>query len=154
MKRISSVFLQIVILLLGFGMLAALLYEPTIEGVNANATTLSEIYFDDPFLAYIYFSFVFVFVGLYQAFYLARYMGRMEGYSVQSAAALRTIQYCAYSFAGLIFLAVAYIGIFNRGEDDIAGGVAMGLFLTIVSCGIAIAAKKLERTMQRSIQEV
>ncbi len=139
------------VIALSIGILAALLYEPTIEGVNANATSLSEIYFDDPFLAYIYFSFMFVFVGLYQAFKLVGYMGRSERYSLQSASALRMIEYCAFSFAGLIFLAMAYIALFNHGNDDIAGGVVIGLMLTLVSCGIAVAARMYERKVRKGI---
>ena len=145
MKRASAVFLQIVVVLVGIAVFAALLYEPTVEGVNANATTLYQIYFDDPFLAYIYFSFIAVFLGLYQAFKLVGYIGQGGAYSQQSVQALRTIKYCAMAFAGLIFAAVAYIFIAVRGKDDIAGGVAMGLFMIIVSAVVATAAALFER---------
>ena len=57
MKRGSTTFLQAVILLLGVGVFAFLLWEPNLEGRNVNAT-LFEIYFKDPFLAYIYLAFV------------------------------------------------------------------------------------------------
>jgi hypothetical protein len=69
MKRVSTVFLQSVIVLFGTGLLAVLLWEPQVEGRNVNATQF-EIYFKDPFLAYIYLAFVPAFVGLYQAFKL------------------------------------------------------------------------------------
>lgn len=151
MKRVSIVLLQVVIVALGIAVLAALLYEPTVEGVNANATSLYEIYLDDPFLAYIYFSFIAVFVGLYQAFKLLGYIGRDEGYSLRSAQALRTIKYCSRIFGGLIFSAVAFIVIFNRGEDDIAGGVAVGLFLTVTSLVIAATAAMFERKSRKRI---
>src|SRR3990167_7011741 len=145
MKRASAVFLQIVVVLVGIAVFAALLYEPTVEGVNANATSAYQIYFDDPFLAYIYFSFIAVFVGLYQAFKLLGYIGRDEAYSQKSVQALRTIKYCALSFAGLIFAAVAYIFITMRGTDDIAGGVAMGFFMVLASILVAGAAALFER---------
>jgi hypothetical protein len=67
MKRGSTIFLQVVIALLGVGVLALLLWEPQVEGRNMNAT-LFEIYFKDPFLVYIYLAFVPFFFGLYQAF--------------------------------------------------------------------------------------
>src|SRR3990167_4528230 len=144
-KRVAMIFLQLVIVILGIVVFAALLWEPTVEGVNANATTLYEIYFDDPFLAYIYFSFIAVFVGLYQAFKLLGYIGRDEAYSQQSVQALRTIKYCAMTFAGLIFAAVVYIFITVRGTDDIAGGVAVGLFIIFASIVVATAAALFER---------
>jgi hypothetical protein len=53
MKRSSALFLQAAIVLIGIGALAFLLWEPHIEGRNAHATTF-EIYFKDPFLAYVY----------------------------------------------------------------------------------------------------
>ena len=150
MKRIATIFLQVVVVLIGIVVFAALLWEPTVEGVNANATTLFQIYFDDPFLAYIYFSFIAVFVGLYQAFKLLGYIGRDEAYSQQSVQALRTIKYCALSFAGFVFAAVAYIFIAVRGKDDIAGGVAMGLFMIIVSVVVATAAAIFERKVLKT----
>ena len=149
MKRASIAFLQVAVVLIGIVVFAALLWEPTVEGVNANATTLSQIYFDDPFLAYIYFSFIAVFVGLYQAFKLLGYIGRDEGYSQGSVQALRTIKYCAMTFAGLIFAAVVYIFVAVRGKDDIAGGVAMGLFIISASIVVATAAAMFERFVQR-----
>ena len=46
MKRSSTAFLQIVIVLIGIGALALVLWEPHIEGRNAHATVF-EIYFKD-----------------------------------------------------------------------------------------------------------
>ena len=53
MKKSSTIFLQVVIVLIGIGVLAAMLWEPHLEGRNVHAT-LFEIYFKDPFLAYVY----------------------------------------------------------------------------------------------------
>ena len=53
MKRSSTIFLQVVIVLIGIGALAVMLWEPLIEGRNAHAT-LFQVYFNDPFLAYAY----------------------------------------------------------------------------------------------------
>jgi len=44
MKKISTIFFQAVIVLIGIGTLAFMLWEPHIEGRNAQAT-LFEIYF-------------------------------------------------------------------------------------------------------------
>ena len=67
MKRSSTIFLQVVIVLIGVGALAFMLREPHIEGRNAHVT-LFEIYFKDPFLAYAYIASIPFFVALYQAF--------------------------------------------------------------------------------------
>ena len=64
---VPTIFLQVVIVLIGIGALALMLWEPHIEGRNAHAT-LFEIYFKDPFLAYAYIASIPFFVALYQAF--------------------------------------------------------------------------------------
>src|SRR3954452_6573063 len=125
MKRGSTIFLQVVIVLLGIGVLAALLWEPQVEGRNVHATQF-EIYFKDPFLAYIYLAFVPFFIGLYQAFKMLGYARRDEIFSQRSVRALQIIKYCGLTTAIFILGALAYIFIFIRGRDDIAGGVAMG----------------------------
>ena len=90
MKRGSTIFLQIVILLVGAGVLAFLLWVPQVEGRNVNATQF-EIYFKDPFLAYIYLAFVPFFVGLYQGFKILGYARRDEIFFQGSVRALRII---------------------------------------------------------------
>ena len=150
MKRVSTIFLQAVIVLLGIGVLAALLWEPQVEGRNVNATQF-EIYFKDPFLAYIYIAFVPFFVGLYQAFKMLGYARRDEIFSERSVRALRTIKYCAITTAIFILGAEGYLFIFIRGEDDIAGGVMMGVFIIFVSAVIATAAAVFERILQNAV---
>ena len=150
MRRVSTIFLQVVIVLIGIGVLAALLWEPQVEGRNVHATQF-EIYFKDPFLAYIYLAFVPFFVGLYQAFKILGYARRNEIFSQRSVRALRIIKYCALTTAIFILGAEAYLFIFIRGKDDIAGGVAMGAFIILVSGIIATAAAVFERKLQNSV---
>ena len=150
MKRGSTVFLQVVIVLLGIGLLAALLWEPQVEGRNVNATQF-EIYFRDPFLAYIYLAFVPVFIGLFQLFKLLGYARRDEVFSQRCVRALQIIKYCGIATAVFILGAEAYIFVFVRGTDDIAGGVAMGVFIIFVSAVIATTAAVFERILQTAV---
>jgi hypothetical protein len=46
---------------------------------------------------------------------------------------------------------VAYLFIAARGKDDIAGGVAMGLAMILVSIVIATAAAVFEKRMQNGV---
>src|SRR5205823_8948130 len=150
MKRGSTIFLQVVVALLGVGVLALLLWEPQVEGRNVNATQF-EIYFKDPFLAYIYLAFVPFFVGLTRAFKILGYARRNEIFSQRSVPALRIIKYCALTTALFILGAEAYLFIFMRGKDDIAGGVMMGAFIILVSAIIATTAALFERVLQKSV---
>src|SRR6185369_6989934 len=98
-KRSATVFLQVVIVLIGIGALALLLWEPHLEGRNIHATVF-QIYFNDPFLAYAYIGSISFFVALYQAFKLLGYVGRSDVFSQRSVKALRTIKYCAMTLVG------------------------------------------------------
>lgn len=150
MKKSSIIFLQIVIVALGIGALALMLWEPHIEGRNAHAT-LVEIYFKDPFLAYVYTASIAFFVALYQAFKLLGYIGQNKVFSLNSVKALRTIKYCAIFLVGFIVGAEAYFFIVQRGKDDIAGGVFMGLLIIFGSGMVAIVAKMFERILQNAV---
>jgi MFS superfamily sulfate permease-like transporter len=150
MKYIPTIFLQAVIVALGIGALVFMLWEPHMEGVNANATTLYEIYFDDPFLAYAYVSSIAFFIGLYQVFKLLGYAGQNNMFSQSSVRALRTIKYCAVALVGLVLMPLVYL-VVVRPEDDIAGGVAMGLFLIIGSTVVASAAAVFERALKNTL---
>ena len=149
MKRGLTIFLQVVIALFGVCVFAFLLWEPQLEGRNVHATQF-EIYFKDPFLAYIYLAFVPFFVGLYQAIKLLGYARRDEISLQHSLRALRIIKYCALTTAIFILGAEAYLFIFISGKDDIAGGVMMGAFIILVSAIIATAAAVFERKLQKT----
>ena len=150
MKKSSTIFLQVVIVLIGIGALALMLWEPHLEGRNAHAT-LFQIYFNDPFLAYAYIASIAFFIALNQAFKLLGYVGRSEVFSQHAVKALRTIKYCAMSLVGFLLAAEAYFFIVRRGKDDIAGGVMMGLFMIFVSVIVATVAAVFERTLQSAV---
>jgi hypothetical protein len=149
-RRGSIIFLQLVIVFIGIGALALMLWEPHLEGRNAHAT-LYEIYFKDPFLAYAYLASIAFFVALFQAFTLLGYIGQNKVFSLDSVRALRTIKYCAMALVAMIGAAVAYLFIAVRGKDDIAGGVAMGVVMIFVSAVIATAAAVFERLLQNAV---
>src|SRR5256885_451903 len=151
MKRGSTIFLQLVVVLIGIGALAIMLWEPHVEGRNAHAT-LFEIYFKDPFLAYAYMGSIPFFVALYQAFKLLGCIGQNKVFSLNSVRALRTIKYCAMILIGFIVGAEAYFNTVQRGKgEDIAGGVAIGLVLIFVSVVMATAAAVFERLLQNAV---
>jgi hypothetical protein len=150
LKRSTTIFLQIVIVLVGVGALAFMLWEPHLEGRNAHAT-LFEIYFKDPFLAYAYVASIAFFVALFQAFTLFGSIGRGQLFSLDSVRAVRTIKYCSIALVTLIAAAVAYLFIAVRGRDDIAGGVAIGLLMILVFAVVAAAAAVSQRRLQTAV---
>ncbi len=149
MKRSSTKFLQVVIMLIGIGALAILLGEPHVEGRNAHAT-LFQIYFNDPFLAYAYVASIPFFVALYQAFKVLGYAGQNNVFTPAAVKALRTIKYCAIAIIG--FVAGAEIIILLSNEEDKPGGIVIGILITFGSIVIATAAAMFERILQNAVE--
>jgi amino acid permease len=145
--RRSTIFLQIVVTLVGIGVLAFLIGEPQIEGRNAHAT-LFQIYFEDPFLAVAYPASLPIFVALWQAFQVLARIRRGQAFSAETVRALRIVKYCAAAIACFAVAAAAYLFLVQRSKDDIAGGVAMCLLLIATSATIAAAAEMFERVFQ------
>ena len=149
MNRGASLFLRAVLVLIGIGALALLLWEPHLEGRNAHAT-LFQIYFKDPFLAFVYFASIPFFVGLYQAFKVLGYAGQNKVFSPAAVKALQTIKYCALAIIGFVAVEEFFI-MLNHGSDDPAGGVFMGVLITFGSIVIATAAAMFERILQNAV---
>ena len=149
MKRSLTIFLQVVIVALGIGALALLLWEPHLEGRNAHAT-LFQIYFKDPFLALVYIGSIPFFAALYQAFKVLGYAGQNKVISPEAVKALRTIKYCAIAIIGFVMVEEIFI-MLNHGSDDPAGGVFMGILITSGSVIVATVAAVFERTLQSAV---
>ncbi|MBI4120893.1 MAG: DUF2975 domain-containing protein [Parcubacteria group bacterium] len=151
MKRRSTLFLQAVIVAIGIGVLALMLWEPHLEGRNVNATFFA-IYFKDPFLAYAYTASIAFFVALYQAFKLLGYAGQNKIFSQAAVDALRTIKYCVFITAGAIIAADAYLMIAARSNnEDAAGAVMLGIIATFASIVVGTAAAVFERVLQNAV---
>ncbi|MDB5245035.1 MAG: hypothetical protein JWN90_140 [Parcubacteria group bacterium] len=149
MKKSSTTFLQIVIVLLGIGALALLLLEPRLEGVNAHATN-SQMYLD-PFIMLVYVGSIPFFIALYQSIKVLGYVGRNKVFSPEAVKALRTIKYCALAIIGFVLVEEIYI-MLTHGNDDAAGGIMMGVFITFGSIVIATAAAMFERILRSAVE--
>jgi hypothetical protein len=148
MKRGSILFLRAVLVFIGVGALALLLWEPHIEGRNAHATAF-EIYFKDPFLAYVYVASIALFVALYQAFTVLGYVGQNTMLSPAGVRRLRTIKHCAMVIIG--FVAGAELIIILSRSDDPQGGFFMGVLIAFVSTVVVTAMSVLERIVQNAV---
>lgn len=146
MKQSSAVFCQVVIVLIGMGALGFLLWEPHLEGRNARATTF-EIYFKDPFLAYVYLGSTPFFVALHRAFRLFEHVRRSGAFSRATLAALRTIKHCALAIIGFVVGAAVLILLFGDGEDRPAG-----MFMCLLVIGASGAAATVATLFARKLQ--
>jgi MFS superfamily sulfate permease-like transporter len=149
MKKSSTVFLQVVIVLVGIVALAIMIRFPLTEGRAAHLDLFS--IYADPFLVYGYLASIAFFVALHQAFKLLGYIGHNNVFSLNSVKALRTIKCCAIVLSVLIVMAALYIRIFHAEDDDPAGFIAVSIVTTFISIVIATAAAVFERTLQSAV---
>ena len=150
MKKSSTMFLQVVIVLIGIVVLAIMIRFPQTEGRAANLDLFS--IYADPFIVYMYLASIAFFVALYQAFKLLGYIGQNKVFTLNSVKVFRNIKYCAIILIGFFVGAEGYIFIVSRKvEEDIAGGVMMGIILIFLSAVIATAAAVFERTTQNAV---
>jgi hypothetical protein len=148
MKRSSTIFLQVVVVLIGIGAFAFMLGEPHLEGRNKHAT-LFEIYFKDPFLAYAYIASIPFFVALYQAFKLLGYAGQNRVFSQAAVRALRTIKYCAIAIIGFVAVSVVFMPFSD--PDDRPPGVVMRVLAAFGAIVVATATAMFERILQNAV---
>jgi hypothetical protein len=146
MNRSSTVFLQGVIVLIGVGVLAFMLWVPQVEGRNVNATQF-EVYFKDPLLAYAYIASIPFFMALFQAIKLLGYARQNQVFSPAAVKALRTIKYCAIAIIGFVVGSVAFMPF---GEPEPPGVVMRGLVI-FGSIVVATAAAMFERVLQNAV---
>src|SRR6476646_10302999 len=104
MKRSSTVFLKVVLVLIAISVLGGLLWFPQTEG-RADTLDLIRIY-ADPFILYIYLGSIPFFVGLYQAFKLLGFIEANEAFSQGAVHTCKTMKFAALGLIGCIAAAL------------------------------------------------
>jgi hypothetical protein len=148
LRQSSTLFLKIVISLIGILTLAGLIWFPQTEGRAANLD-LFGIY-KDPLIIYGFLASIPFFVALYHGFKLLGYVDQNQVFSEAAIKAVRTIKYCAITLSGAIVVGLLYIRLFAKGEDA-AGPTAVGMFTTFACIVIATAAAVFERLLQNAV---
>jgi hypothetical protein len=149
MNRTSTLFLQVIIVLIGIAALVIMIWFPLTEGRAVNLDLFS--IYADPFIMFGYAASIPFFVALYQAFKLLEYIGQNKVFSLRSVKALRTIKQCAIIQSSLIVMTALYIRIFHAQDDDPAGFIAICIVATFISIVIATAAAVFERLLQNAV---
>lgn len=150
MRKGSTIFLRIVILIIGTAAVIGLVRFPLTEGRAVNLDLFS--IYSDPFIIYAYIASIPFFIGLYQAFLLLGYIEQNKVFSLNSVRALKIIKYSASLLSVLIILAVGYVKIFHNNNDDPAGFIALGILTTFSSIVTAAAAAVFEKTLQSAVE--
>jgi len=142
MKRILARLFQVAVLLVGLAALVFLLWEPHLEGRNAHSTTF-QVYFNDPFLAFVYLGSIAFFAAVWQVFRLLGHFASHGAFPASAPKTFRFVRNCALVLVG--FVAIGEVVIWLHESDDRAGGVMMGLVIGIGCIAVALTASKFEK---------
>ena len=145
----KTIFLQVVITLIGIVALAIMIRLPLTEGRAVNLDLVS--IYADPLIIYGYLASIPFFVALYQAFILQRYIRQNKVFSLEAVKSLHNIKYCAIILSVFIVMAGIYIKIFNAEGDDPAGFLALCIVTTFISIVVATATDVFEKILQSAI---
>ena len=148
MKRSSTLFLKVVILLIAIGALAGMIRFPQTEGRAANLDLIS--IYTDPFIIYIYIASTPFFVGLYHAFRLLNFIDANKAFSQVAVNTLKNMKFAFLSLIGFIALAELYLRFFVHG-DDMAGPTMLGICMAVAFGVIATAAGVFQKLFQNAV---
>ena len=146
LKRGSTLFLKVVILLIAIVTLAALIRFPQTEGRAANLDLIS--IYADPVILFGYIASIPFFLALHQAFKLLGYVDNNQVFSRSAVKAVRKIKYCAIVISGFIVVGILTIRLFVHGDNP-AGPTGLGILATFASIVIATGVAVFRETFAK-----
>ena len=150
MKRGSTLFLRIAIILLGLPILVVCILGLSRLDPNSPYWQLPELAnLQYPLLIGMYAAMIPFFVALYQALKLLSFIDKNKDFSELSVKALRNIKYCAIAIIIVYVLELPFLYILTKVDD--APGLLIGLVVIFASMIIAVFAAVLQRLLQEAI---
>lgn len=149
MKKVSALFLKVVILLIATGTLIWTIKFPQLEGRVTNLDLIS--IYTDPLIIYGYIASIPFFIVLYQTFKLLNFIDASNAFSQGAVNALKNMKFASLALIGFIALGVFYIRFFARGDDP-AGPTALGILASFAAAVIATAAAVFQKHLQRKLR--
>ena len=150
MKRGSTLFLKLAVIVIGIPVLALCIFlVPNIANFAAelypDITSIKYLVFLDFYAAAIPFYF-----ALYQAFKLLSYIDKDLAFSDLSVTALKKIKFCAITISTLFVVGMPLFYLVAE-KDDAPGIILIGMLLIFASMVIAVFAAVLQRLLQEAI---
>ncbi|MEG0497813.1 MAG: DUF2975 domain-containing protein [Carnobacterium sp.] len=149
MKKGTTLFLKLAVLLIGLPILALSLFGLIWLINNQASPAYNQLLY--PILIGIYVSVFPFFAALYQAFKLLNHIDRNQAFSDLSVKALKNIKFCALLISGLYLVILPFI--FGLAQmDDAPGLVLVGMIPIFASLVIAVFAAVLQKLLQEAIK--
>ncbi|CAB1252975.1 putative toxin of a toxin / antitoxin system [Clostridiaceae bacterium BL-3] len=148
MKPGSTIFLKIVVFLVGIIVLAlCIFWLPAIA--NGAAEHYPKLHYW-PVLIGAYLSAIPFFAALYQALRLLGYIDRNKAFSELSVTALKNIKHCAITISIIYAVLIPFL-VPIANADDAPGIVALGLVIAFASFVIAVFAAVLQKLLKDAV---
>ncbi|WP_100012988.1 DUF2975 domain-containing protein [Lentibacillus sediminis] len=153
MKQVSTLFLKIIIIIIGIPVLALCLFVlPQIVneavGQAANGAALGYIVLG--ILIVMYIAAIPFYLALYQTLKLLSYIEKNQAFSQASVIALKKIKNYAKILSGLYIVILPLVSIVAE-WDDAPGLLLIGMVISGASFVIAVFASVLQRLLQQAI---
>ncbi|WP_106498303.1 DUF2975 domain-containing protein [Lentibacillus sp. Marseille-P4043] len=150
MKRGSTLFLKIAVILIGIPILALCIFV-----VPEIANYAQELYPDIASINYLvlivmYGAAIPFYIALYQAFKLLSYIDKNKAFSDLSVGALKKIKYCAITISILYVVGMPLFYLLAE-RDDAPGIIVIGMVIIFASMVIAVFAAVLQRLLKEAI---
>ncbi len=150
MKRGSTLFLKLAIILMGFPVLALfILLVPKIANLAA------KLFPDWAYIKYLVFIDLYAtaipfYFALYQAFKLLSYIDEEKAFSELSVAALKNIRNCAIAISSVYVLGMPLFYLIAE-VDDAPGIILIGMVMIFASMVVAVFAAVLQKLLKNAI---
>ncbi|URN95844.1 MAG: DUF2975 domain-containing protein [Candidatus Pristimantibacillus lignocellulolyticus] len=150
MKRGTTLFLKVAVILIGIPVLALCIFI-----VPEIANFIAELYPDHNYLKYLVFIDLYAaaipfYLALHQAFKLLTYIDHNKAFSELSVRALKNIKYYAVIISSLFVVGMPLFYLVAE-RDDAPGFIVIGMVIIFASMVIAVFAGVLQKLLQEAI---
>ncbi|MEC0176916.1 DUF2975 domain-containing protein [Paenibacillus favisporus] len=150
MKRGTTLFLKMAVIMIGIPILALCIFLVPKIGNFAGELYPTIAYMKSLVLMDMYAAAIPFYFALYNAFKLLSYIDKNQAFSGLSVRALRNIRYCAITISTLYLLGMPLYYLMGRRVDP-PSFIPMGLVIIFASMVIAVFAAVLQRLLQEAI---
>ncbi|MGJ9385367.1 DUF2975 domain-containing protein [Salipaludibacillus sp. CF4.18] len=150
MKRGTTLFLKIALIIIGIPVIALCLFL-----VPEIASFAAELYPDIAYIKYLIFIDLYAtaipfYFALYQAFKLLSYIDKNKAFSELSVKSLKKIKYCAFTISALYVVGMPLFFLIAE-KDDAPGIILLGMVMIFASMVIAVFAAVLQKLLKNAI---
>ncbi|UAL51108.1 DUF2975 domain-containing protein [Bacillus sp. CMF21] len=150
MKRVSTLFLKIAVILIGVPILALCIFVVPEIAKFAEELFPNISYMKYLVLIYLYVTAIPFYFALFQAFKLLSYIDKNKAFSELSVGALKNIKYCAITIS-ILYVAGMPLFYLMAEIDDAPGIILIGLVVIFASMVIAVFAAVLQSLLKNAI---